>query len=147
MSLRTTFVNADQADTQCVLRRQHALSRVSLRSSKATLFVWRNAVWRVRLVTTSVSLRRARRIASLAQHHARSKRNTGPKQTAKLEVNEPLAYLGAWLIAGRQLATRDEHSAFKPRHLQTREYAHLQNWLRRACSSRSPVQTHGYLAV
>ena len=57
------------------------------------------------------------------------KRNTGPKQTARLRVNEPLAYLGAWLIAGCELATRDGHAAFMPRDLQSREYANLQNLL------------------
>ena len=46
------------------------------------------------------------------------KRNTGPNQTVRLGVNEPLAYLGAWLITGPQLATRDEHAACKPRELQ-----------------------------
>ena len=41
----------------------------------------------------------------------RVRRNTGPRQTAKLGVNAPMAYLGAWLLAGRELATRDEHAA------------------------------------
>ena len=66
-------------------------------------------------------------------------------QTAKLGVNEPLACLGARLIVRRELATRDEHVAFKPSALQALEYALSQNWLQQACFIRSAVQTkkHG----
>ena len=59
----------------------------------------------------------------------RIRRNTGPRQTRNFGVQEPLAYLGAWLLAGRELATREEHMALKPSESQTREYALLQNWL------------------
>ena len=62
-----------------------------------------------------------RRIFVTCQEHCESgaapcriRRNTSSRQTATLGSNEPLAYLGAWLIAGRAIATREEHVAVKP---------------------------------
>ena len=77
-----------------------------------------------------------RRIFPTCQEHCESgaapcriRRNTGSRQTATLGSYEPLAYLGAWLIAGRAIATREEHVAFKPTDLQTREYVESKNWI------------------
>ena len=53
----------------------------------------------------------------------RARRNTGARQTALLGINEPLAYLGAWLVAGPDFATRAAHVAFKASHEETRDYA------------------------
>ena len=75
-----------------------------------------------------------RRIFATCQEHCESgaapgriRQNTGSRQTATLGSNGPLAYLGAWLIAGRAIATREEHVAFKHTDLQTREYAESKN--------------------
>ena len=53
----------------------------------------------------------------------RVRRNTGRRQTGKLGVQEPLAYLGAWLAAGSACASREEHMAVKPSDAETRAYA------------------------
>ena len=53
----------------------------------------------------------------------RVRRNTGRRQTGKLGVQEPLAYLGAWLAAGSACASREEHMAAKPSDAETRAYA------------------------
>ena len=53
----------------------------------------------------------------------RVRRNTGRRQTSKLGLNEPLAYLGAWLAAGSGCASRDEHMTLKPSDADTRVYA------------------------
>ena len=49
--------------------------------------------------------------------------NTGPRQTGKLGVHEPLGYLGAWLAAGSACVSRKEHMALKPSDADTRAYA------------------------
>ena len=53
----------------------------------------------------------------------RLRRNTGPRQTAKLGIHEPLAYLCAWLAAAPGCASREEHVAHKPSEEDTRAYA------------------------
>ena len=53
----------------------------------------------------------------------RLRRNTGARQTAALGVNEPVAYLGAWLAAGPACASREEHVQMKPSVADTRVYA------------------------
>ena len=44
----------------------------------------------------------------------RARRNTGPRQTARLGVHEPLAYIGAWRESGSSFSSREDHVAFKP---------------------------------
>ena len=53
----------------------------------------------------------------------RARRNTGPRQTARLGVHEPLAYIGAWLERGSSFSSREDHVAFKPSDAETRAYA------------------------
>jgi hypothetical protein len=52
----------------------------------------------------------------------RVRRNTGTRQTARLGVCEPVAYLGAWLAAAGACATCDEHMLFRPSDADTRAY-------------------------
>jgi len=59
----------------------------------------------------------------------RARRNTGARQTALLGMNEPLAYLGAWLVAGPDFATRVAHVAFKASHAETRYFVVSRNML------------------
>ena len=59
----------------------------------------------------------------------RVRRNTGARQTAKLVVQWPLAYLGAWLIPGPDFATRVAHVAYKPSDAESRGYAQSRNML------------------
>ena len=46
------------------------------------------------------------------------------------------------LFAGRELAMREEHAAFKPSKSQTCDYFVLQNWLRRGTAMASRVRKH-----
>ena len=63
------------------------------------------------------------------QQPCRLRRNTGHRQTAALGMKEPLAYLGAWLVAGSNFSSREDHARFKPSATQTREYATSRNML------------------
>ena len=53
----------------------------------------------------------------------RARRNTGPRQTARLGGHEPLTYIGAWLERGSSFSSREDHVAFKPWDAETRAYA------------------------
>ena len=53
----------------------------------------------------------------------RVRRNTGLRQTGQLGLHEPLAYLGAWVLAGARCASRAEHMLLKPSDADTRAYA------------------------
>ena len=64
-----------------------------------------------------------------AQPPCKLRRNTGHRQTVVLGVKEPLAYLGAWLVAGSKFSSREDHARFKPSATQTREYATSRNML------------------
>jgi hypothetical protein len=63
------------------------------------------------------------------QQPCRLRRNTGDRQTAALGMKEPLAYLGAWLVAGSNFSSREDHARFKPSATQTRDYATSRNML------------------
>ncbi len=61
-----------------------------------------------------------RRIFPTCQEHyesgaapCRIRRNTGSRQTAALGSNDALSYLGACLIGGRAIVTREDHVVFK----------------------------------
>jgi len=47
------------------------------------------------------------------QQPCRLRRNTGHRQTAALGMKEPLAYLGAWLVAGSKFSSREDHARFQ----------------------------------
>ena len=53
----------------------------------------------------------------------RVRRNTGLRQIGQLGLHEPLAYLGAWVLAGARCASRAEHMLLKPSDADTRAYA------------------------
>ena len=56
------------------------------------------------------------------------KRNTGTRQTSAIGQLEPLAFLGAWLSARDNFATRDEHVAHAPSQAAVRAYAEARGW-------------------
>ena len=56
------------------------------------------------------------------------KRNTGTRQTSAIGQLEPFAFLGAWLSARDNFATRDEHVAHAPSQAAVRAYAEARGW-------------------
>ena len=56
------------------------------------------------------------------QEHCCKSRNIGPRQTKNFGAKEPLAYVGAWLVAADQFDSRAAHVAFCPSVAMVRAY-------------------------
>ena len=73
--------------------------------------VWRNAARPVTIVDLFVTCPWH---SEAGAQPCRARRNTGAKQTAALGAREPVAYLGAWLVARPACAPREEHVRMRP---------------------------------